>query len=85
MNTSLNILGEYRPPDGSIPHSLDNFTKLLVDIVASNTNLVILGDFNIHVIDVNDPNVSTFLDIMKALGLKQHVRAPLIKVETVLI
>ena len=49
---------------------------LLVDIVASNTKLVILGDFNIHVNDVNDPNASIFLDIMTALGLKQHVRGP---------
>ena len=47
-----------------------------MDIVASNTNLVILGDFNIHVDDVNDPNASIFLDIMTALGLKQHVRGP---------
>ena len=64
------------PPDGSIPQFPDNFTELLVDIVASNTNLVILGDFNIHVNDVNDPNASIFLDIMTALGLKQHVRGP---------
>ena len=76
VNSFLNILGVYRPPDGSIPQFLDNFTELLVDIVASNTNLVTLGDFNIHVNDVNDPNASIFLDIMMALGLKQHVRGP---------
>ena len=75
-NSFLNILGVNRPPDSSIPQFLDNFTELLVDIVASNTNLVILGDFNIHVNYVNDPNASIFLDIMTALGLKQHVRGP---------
>ena len=64
-NSFLNILGVYRPPY-AIPHFLDNFTEFLVDIVASNTNLVILGDFNIHVNDVNDPNASIFLDIMTA-------------------
>ena len=69
-------MGVYRPPDGSIPQFLDIFTELLVDIVASNTNLVILGDFNIHVNDVNDPNATIFLDIMNAHGLKQHVRGP---------
>ena len=58
MNSFLNMLGVYRPPDGSIPQFLDIFIKLLVDIVASNTNLVILGDFNIHDNDVNDTNVS---------------------------
>ena len=66
-NSFLNILGVYRPPDGSIPQFLDIFTELLVDIVASNTNLVILGDFNIHVNDANDPNASLFLDTMTAL------------------
>ena len=76
VNAFLNILGVYRPPDGIIPQFLDNFTELLVDIVASNTNLVILGDFNIHINDVNDPNASIFLDIMTTLGLKQHVRGP---------
>ena len=76
VNSFINILGVYRPPDGSIPQFLDNLTELLVDIVASNTNLVILGDFNIHGNDVNDPNASIFLDIMTALGLKQHIRGP---------
>ena len=72
----FSILGVYRPPDGSIPQFLDSFTELLVDIVASNTELVILGDFNIHVNDVNDPNANIFLDIMTAPGLRQHVRGP---------
>ena len=47
-----------------------------MDIVTSNTNLVILGDFNIHVNDGDDPNASIFLDTMTALRLKQHVRGP---------
>ena len=76
VNSFLNILGVYRPPDGSIPQFLDNFTELLVNIVASNTKLVILHDFNIHVNDVSYPNASILLDIMTALGLKQHVRGP---------
>ena len=76
MNSFLNILGVYRPHDGSIPQFLDIFMELLLDIVASNTNLVILGDFNIHVNDVDDPNTSIFLDTMTALGLKQHIKGP---------
>ena len=75
-NSFLNILGVYKPPDGSIPQFLDIFTELLVDIVTSNTNLVVLGDFNIHVNDRDDPNASIFLDTMTALGLKQQVEGP---------
>ena len=79
MNSFLNIFGVYRPPDGSILQFINIFTKLLVGIVASITNFVILGDFNIHVNDVDDPNVSTFLDMMTALGLKQHIKGPICK------
>ena len=66
-NSFLNILDVYRPPDGSTPQFLDNFMELLVDILTSNTNLVVLGDFNIHVNDIHDPNGSIFLDTMTAL------------------
>ena len=75
-NPFLNILGVYRPPDGSIPQLLDIFMELLVDIVTSNTNLVVLGNFNIHVNDTDDPNANIVLDTMTALRLKQHVRGP---------
>ena len=73
-NSFLNILGIYRPADGSILQFLDIFMELLVDIVTSNTNLVVLVDFNIHVNDTDDPNASICLDTKTALGLKQHVR-----------
>ena len=76
MNSFLNILGVYRSPDGSIPQFLDIFTECLVDIDASNTNLVILGDFNIHVDNVNNLNANIFLDKMPALGLEQHIKGP---------
>ena len=69
-------LGIYRPPDGSIPQFIDIFTELLVDILTCNTNLVVLGDFNIHVNDTSNPNANIFLDTMTALGLKQHVDGP---------
>ena len=61
-NAFLNVLGVYRPPDGSIPQFLDIFTGLLVNILTSNTNLAVLGDFIIHVNDINNPNANIFLD-----------------------
>ena len=50
--------------------------ELLVDVVTSNMNLVVLGDFNIHVNKIDDPNAGIFLDTMTALGMKQHVAGP---------
>ena len=75
-NFFLNILGVYRRPDNSIPKFLDIFTELLVDIVTSSKNLVVLGDFNIHVNDIDNPNAGIFLDTETALSLKQHVEGP---------
>ena len=50
--------------------------EFLVDIVTSNINFVVLGDFNIHVNDIDDPNARIFLDTMTALSQKQHVEGP---------
>ena len=75
-NSFLNILGVYRPPDGSIPQFLDIFMELLVDIVTSNTNLVVSMTSNIHVNDIDGPNASIFLDTMTTLRVKQHVEGP---------
>ena len=75
-NSFLNVLGVYTPPDGSIPQFLDIFTELLVDILTCNTNLVVLGDFNIHVNDTSNPNANIFLHTMTALALKQHIEDP---------
>ena len=36
-------------------------------------NLISTGNFNVH-INKNDPNAQTFIDIIEALGLTQHVR-----------
>ena len=83
-NSFLIILGVYRSPDASILQFLDIFIELLVNILTSNTNLVVLGDFNIHVNDINNPNANIFLDTMMALGLKQHVEGPTHKSENCL-
>ena len=40
--------------------------------MANNKNLVITGDFNVHVNDQEDPDAQIFSDITSALGLKQH-------------
>ena len=39
-------------------------------------NLVVLGDYNIHVNKIDDPNAGIFLDTMTALGMKQHAAGP---------
>ena len=40
---------------------------------------MVLGNFNIHVNDIDDPNAGIFLDTKTALILKQHVEGPIHK------
>ena len=40
------------------------------------TNLVLLGDFNIHIQDTENPDSITYNDTMEVLGLLQHIDKP---------
>ena len=44
--------------------------------MTNHKNLVILGDFNIAVQDLNNPDSLVFYNTMEALGLIQHIDKP---------
>ena len=52
---------------------IDDLTEHLTDWMPSYRNILICGDFNIHIDDPNDTEVQIFNDTMEALGLQQHV------------
>ena len=73
------ILGIYHPPpkqDQANTAFLDELTELLTSKQPNMENAIILGDFNVHIVDPTDNNRKIFVDIMEALGLKQHVIEP---------
>ena len=39
----------------------------------NDTNVIILGNFNLHVNDPNDDNAMNFIESTQALALQQHV------------
>ena len=39
----------------------------------SYRNVIICGDFNLHINNTSDKEAQSFMDTMEALGLKQHV------------
>ncbi len=39
-------------------------------------NILIVGDFNIHVDNEKDALESTFIDIVNSIGVRQHVSGP---------
>ena len=51
---------------------MDKYVEFLTDVLADHRNILILGDFNIHVNSRDDPDAEAFSDMMEALGLDQH-------------
>ena len=68
----------YHPPYSATNNStnakfIDEFTEYLVDSIMTYNNIVILGDFNLHINDQEDPDTNIFIDTITALGLDQYV------------
>ena len=70
------ILGIYRPPQTSIPIFVDELTDILVTLKVQYTNIIVLGDFNIHIHDFTNNDSVLFLSTMEALGFDQHIQKP---------
>lgn len=78
---TINILAVYRPPYSTKIGNLtslfiDEFTEHIIDFLANNENVLVLGDFNIHYENDTDPDVQIFRDMMTALELKEQVGHP---------
>ena len=54
----------------------NGFSHYTESIILSKEHLLILGDFNIHVHVLSDPDTRKFLDLLDSLGLGQHVDQP---------
>ena len=79
-NFSVTCLGVYHPPPTGPAYILDAvFTTSFADHIAllqaDHQNLIISGDFNIHVNDISNDDAIFFTEAMSLLGFKQHVQA----------
>ena len=80
-NKKLTLTGIYHPHIGSSKGNmhttfLKEVSKLIQLLMTNYTNLVLLGDFNIHTQDMENPDSITYNDKMEALGLQQHIDTP---------
>jgi hypothetical protein len=79
LNTRVLVI--YRPPY-STEHPvtpqmfLEEFTEYMEPVILCKEPLIITGDFNFHVNDMNDNTASKFMDLVFTLGLEQHVKCP---------
>ncbi|XP_072571304.1 uncharacterized protein [Paramormyrops kingsleyae] len=72
---SLTFLLVYRPPKPNSAFLLE-FQDLLSTLYTTSANIMILGDFNIHVDTPSCHSAAEFLHLLDSLNLQQHVDAP---------
>ena len=75
----LRVVVLYRPTyseNHKVPTSvfLDEFAEFIPSVILAKENLVLIGDFNIHVDDPTDSDANKFKALLAEFGLKQHVR-----------
>ena len=75
-HTCLMIVTVYRALDSLKIMFLDEITEWIVDSLLEDTNVIIAGDFNLHISNENDDDAQNLLDTFAALGLDQHVGLP---------
>ena len=80
-SNKITIITTYRPPQsqqelGTIAAFSDEFVEYYSNIVAKNSNIIIMGDFNIHVDNLEDKNSIQFLEMIEVMGLQQNVKIP---------
>ena len=69
------VINLYRPPNGNTKDFLDTFQSQLQRLQDyPNTDVFILGDFNIDLKNTTDPNGKRLLNICKVYGLEQFIK-----------
>ena len=51
---------------------IDDITEVLTEALSQHQNIILAGDFNIHINNQDDPETNILMDTMTALGLQQH-------------
>ena len=73
----LTVIGVYKPPNMSNSIFLEEFTEWIGLCIASDHNIIVAGDFNLHVNKLqSEDDAGNFVDMMITLGLDQKVNFP---------
>ena len=76
-NKTLTIVGIYHPLLGSTRNTPVRFlyqvSELVQYLFTNHKNLVLPGDFNVHINKLDNQDTQSDLDTMEALGLVQHI------------
>ena len=79
--TVYTIIGLYHPLQGTDPkvsnaNFLDQLTNLLSHVIQKHGDMIIMGDFNIHINDLEDWDAQILQDTFNAFNPKQHINIP---------
>ena len=80
-HTSITIIAIYHSPplnptrvtNGEF---LDEFADWTAESVSTSNNVILVGDFNLHINNPNDDHACNFLETTQALGLHQNITFP---------
>lgn len=70
------LIGVYRSPSGCIEIFFERFEALLSHIIFKKIHFVIMGDFNINILDLSSDRTRRFQDLLRSFGLCCSVSAP---------
>ena len=77
-NMLLTPVGIYHPPYSDMTKVtdamfLDDLAEFLETTLTTYSNIVVSGDFNLHIDDIGNLDTQVFLDLMTVFGLQNHV------------
>ena len=83
-HTSITIIAIYHPPPPSTQTRvtngdfLDEFTDCkAAESVSACNNVILVGDFNLHINDPNDDDVCNFIETTQAHSLHKNISFPI--------
>ena len=69
----ITLVRVYKPPNTTSFDFHDDFLDCILDMIALDNNIMIMGDFNHHINKELDEDASNFMESMSLVGLVQHV------------
>ena len=75
--TNLTLLVIYKKPTSSTITFCEELTTILEEgITSMKSNIMIIGNFNIHIENTANPDTITFSDFLDNFKLQNHVNFP---------
>ena len=77
-SSTMQILIIYRPPysnnnRNTVSRFLDEFSEFMESYLPISNHLLVVGDFNIHYEQSSNSDTAKFIDLIRSMGLQQHV------------